>query len=191
MVETLFSRSGQVAHLKTLEVPESMVKETAPLARLKAGDYRVVEATLEVARSDGGEVSEDMMANVEGMWYGVTEGQVLVLEWGRAGLGGREQMVEVGSGGLVVASITLGGFYDNQFWKDEGYVENGRMVSVRSGTAPPGVNLANPFKGRMEIYIDEEGLLVVSRDWEVPHRIEEEEVIISRKEIVKARRVLA
>ena len=47
------------------------------------------------------------------------------------------------------------------------------------------------MKTREEVYIDEANLLVVSRDWELPYRIEEEEVILSGKEIVKARRVLA
>ena len=57
------------------------------------------------------------------------------------------------------------------------------MVSVDSWA--PGTKI------RAEIYIDEAGLLVVSLEWEVPYRMEEEEVILSGKEIVKARRVLA
>ena len=67
-----------------------MVKETALLARLKAGDYRVVSTALEgVARSDGGELSDDMRRWVEETGpptgppgFDVTEGQVLTLEWG-------------------------------------------------------------------------------------------------------------
>ena len=80
MVEALFSRPGQEAHLISLGVPKSLVKETAPLGRLRAGDYRVVAKAQEgVARSDGGEVSEDMRGLVERVGYEVTEGQVLAL----------------------------------------------------------------------------------------------------------------
>ena len=179
------------------------MKETAPVARLRAGDYRVVSMAQEVARSDGGELTQVMRRVVERKGFKVTEGQVLALEWGRTmdlgadrvgaqGLGGRKQMVRVRAGGRAVAGIMLGGWYDDQFGKGEHYVENGRMVSVRSGTASQGgENLANPTKFRQEIYIDDAGLLVISQDWEMPYRSEEEEVVLSWKEIVKARRISA
>ena len=101
-------------------------------------------------------------------------------------------MLTVRSGVEVVARIILAGLYDQQDVKGEDYVENGRVVSVRSGTASQGGgNLANPTKFRQEIYIDDAGLLVVSQDWEMPYRIEEEEVVLSGKKIVKARRMNA
>ena len=178
-------------------MPESLAKETAQVARLRAGDYRVVSTAQEVARSDGGEVSQDMRRGVERVTgYEVTEGQVLALEWrrvmdmgaawvGALGLGGREHMVRVRSGGRVVTRIMLAGRYDLQQGKAEGYVEDGRVVYVYSGTASQG----GVMKTKQEVYIDEANLLVVSRDFELPYRIEGEEVILSRKEIVKARRV--
>ena len=100
---TLFSRPGQEADLQTLRLPKSLVKETAPLAKLKAGTFRVVSNAKEgEARSDGGKLTRDMKRKVMEVGYDVKKGEKLSLEWERsAGMGGKENKVTVRSTGCM------------------------------------------------------------------------------------------